>query len=235
MNIGHCLPYHGDSLQETVSKHPDNKPYQIMSKHYPKFTSLDLGQRELFIHGSHTTNISNPSVYLKSIVRDLQLGHETGCSGVVIHVGKYESKDLKQKPKFGLNNMGINLQTLLETAQESCPLILETPAGQGTELLVDIQEFIDFYKRFQAPNFKICIDTCHVFAAGYDPYDYLLKIHEQCGKKAIRIIHYNDSKKPQGSRVDRHAAIGFGHIPLESLHKVLEYAAQHGIPLVREC
>jgi deoxyribonuclease-4 len=89
--------------------------------------------------------------------------------------------------------------------------LLETPAGAGTELLTKIEDFINFVKKINHPNFGICMDTCHVFASGYDPYNYLCKLIEN--DLIPILIHFNDSKMELASRKDRHEFIGKGKIP----------------------
>ena len=223
-----------DGLQDLINSLPNNLTYQIVSGMFPSthsMSTLQLNNRKLYIHGTHKLNISTQNVNLNSYIKDLQLGSKLGCSGVVIHVGNY----VNNTSKNGLNNMGINIQKLLEYASENCPLLLETPAGQGTELLVDIDLFINFYNRFRNPNFKLCIDTCHVFEAGYDPYEYIMKIVDKCGLDSIKLIHFNDAKEPKGSKIDRHANIGEGHIDYDILSKIYTWRCDNNINIVLEC
>jgi deoxyribonuclease IV len=116
-------------------------------------------------------------------------------------------------------------------------LLLETPAGQGTEVLTRMKDMISFYNRFtkeEKKKFKICIDTCHVFAAGEDPLDYIRDWCEIMGTKALALIHFNDSKDAKGSCKDRHARIGSGKIGLNRLTSVMKYAVDNNIDLVVE-
>lgn len=230
MGIGYHLAGTGLSLREELNDCPDGCAYQFFSNRFQVKHQLQLGRRQLFIHGPYTVNLSNDQVKLGSLIKDLKLGQRLGCSGVVVHVGKY----VDRSPRIGLNNMHINIQELLQHASDKCPLLVETPAGQGTEMLTDIDQFIRFYKRYQVSSFKICIDTCHVFALGYDPLEYILRVEQECGSKAIALIHYNDSKEPKGSHKDRHARIGQGYISLEVLQKIHQWALKNQIPLVKE-
>ncbi len=230
MEIGYCLSG-SDYLNNLLELTINNSSYQITSAHTQIGKEpLQLGKRKLFIHTSHSVNLSNESTYLRSLIRDLELGKNLGCSGVVVHVGK----SLITTSKIGINQMAIAINKVLDMASIKCPLLLETPAGQGTELLVDIDSFIRFYKKYRQDNFKICIDTCHVFAAGYDPFIYILQIEKELGKDSIGLIHYNDSKEPLGSRIDRHRQIGQGCIPLDSLKQVASWAQKNQISILRE-
>ena len=78
-----------------------------------------------------------------------------------------------------------------------------------------------------------CIDTCHVFATGILPYDYLSYFTTNY-PGAVALIHLNDSKKEKGSRVDRHAIIGEGYIGMAEIEEVAGLAVKNGIPMVME-
>jgi deoxyribonuclease-4 len=91
-------------------------------------------------------------------------------------------------------------------------LLLETPAGQGTELLTDINDFINFYYSFTEEErtvFKICIDSCHVWNSGYELHE-ISKFFKN--KEDVLCIHLNNSKNLKGARVDRHEFLFDGKI-----------------------
>jgi deoxyribonuclease-4 len=91
-------------------------------------------------------------------------------------------------------------------------LLLETPAGQGTELLKDFNDFINFYYSFSEEErelFKICIDTCHIWNAGYELNEIIELIPD---KNDIICIHLNNSKSIKGANVDRHEYLFGGKI-----------------------
>ena len=138
--------------------------------------------------------------------------------------------------ELAIDNMFKNILQLLPHIDKTCPLLIETPAGQGTEVLTKIEEFSEFYSRFtkeQKEKVKICIDTCHVFACGYDPAEYLEKWNE-LQPDSIVLVHFNDSKCECGSKKDRHAPAGEGFIGLEKLNYIIEWCATLNIPMVRE-
>jgi deoxyribonuclease-4 len=114
-------------------------------------------------------------------------------------------------------------------------VILETPAGQGTELLRTWEEFFGFVRRFGGdPRLRVCIDTCHVFAAGEDPVVYVERAIRECEPGLVRLIHFNDSKGAAGSCVDRHEFVGAGHIGLARMTAIAVAASAAGIPCVYE-
>lgn len=195
---------------------------------------LEVMNKKLFIHAPYTINLSNitdDNFVVSALQRQLNAGIKLGASGVVIHVGKPGTTYTDVQ---GLENMRKNVINTAKYATQSCKLLIETPAGQGTELLTDINDMYSFW--FNLPNeFKnvvgICVDTCHVFACGYDPDKYIQDILSRgC---PIDLIHFNDSKNPKNSHVDRHACPGKGYIGSD-LIKTLKIIKDHNIPAVLE-
>jgi deoxyribonuclease-4 len=129
-------------------------------------------------------------------------------------------------------------------------IILETSSGQGSELLTKIPDIGSFYKRFssqQRKHIRFCIDTCHIFAAGYDirteegVKEFLLLWEKHIGLENIILIHLNDSEMPLGSNRDRHAAIGSGYITnkkldgsMDGIKYIVNFANKMNIPMILE-
>lgn len=194
-----------------------------------------------FAHGSLIVNLSRPSTKnnpndtewgLNVIRRDLRNMVEMGGRGVVVHVGK----SVNMNRQLALENMIKYTRQLIPTARADCPLLIETPAGQGTELCATIEEFSSYYQSFneeELNRLKICVDTCHVFAAGYDPLEYL-EGWNSWHPETIHLIHLNDSKEVQGRKLDRHSFIGTGKIGLQRMTEVIRWADARKIPMVIE-
>ena len=189
-----------------------------------------------FTHASLCVNLSNPGIAeigCETIRTDLKLTSRLGGRGVVFHVGKYTTSSVED----ALDMMEQSIRTILPDATERCPLLLETPAGQGTELCVKVEDMIAFYERFsidEAKIFKICIDTAHIHGAGYEPMEYINKWVAIYGVESVGLIHLNDSKVKKGAKVDRHAFIGQGFIGTEKLFEVIKWANKHEISMVIE-
>ena len=121
-------------------------------------------------------------------------------------------------------------------------VILETPAGQGGEMCSNLADFIDFVLLFKSQSFYdklgICIDTCHIFQAGYDINDenIIKKVHKlfEPVMYKIKLIHLNDSFHPVNSHIDRHANIGDGYIRIINLVKFIKPFVKNKIPLILE-
>jgi deoxyribonuclease-4 len=128
-----------------------------------------------------------------------------------------------------------SVKEVLPFATKDCPLLLETSAGEGNDLCWKLNEFIDFYNMFtdeEKSKLQLCVDTCHVFACGYNPVHFIQTLLDK--KLPLPLIHFNDSKNPQGSRVDRHASLGQGYIGKWSLLQVLQLCIQNNIDMVVE-
>ena len=196
-----------------------------------------------YTHSPFIINLCNPFTkknptsdkWVMGLLReDLINTSKIGGKGVVVHVGKY----LKKNQRVALDIMEKYIRQTLPYATEECPLLLETAAGQGTELCVSIEDMSDFYDRFNDDDrrvFKICIDTCHVFSAGYDPLFFVTKWN-RLHPNSIRLVHFNDSQTEKGSKVDRHAYFlnGNGHIGTDKLMEVAKWCCYHDVDMVTE-
>jgi deoxyribonuclease-4 len=193
----------------------------------------DTGVR-VYVHSQYIINLcQDPGVdedyHTNLLIKNLQYAAIIGCRGVVVHVGKSTDKPL---PK-AMANMVTNLRRALEHATAECPILLETPAGQGSETLTSYTDFVEFVLKFQDPRLRICVDTCHVFATGYQPLNYLTRLTKY-NKKLLKLVHYNDSATPCGSCLDRHAMMGTGYIGMETMEKIAAKCDNHKVPMVIE-
>lgn len=232
------------SLVDTVRMLPDSKPYQIflggpqssrlsIEDGELAATASEIGNRSasVYVHSQYIINLSNrkaDSWAEELLIKNLKYAVAIGCKGVVVHVGKSIGMDISE----AIKNMRDTLSNALKHATVNCPLLLETPAGQGTELLTDSDEFIDFVDSFQDERLRVCIDTCHVFASGHKPLEYINKIQER--KDLLKLVHYNDSATPCGSCVDRHAFMGTGHIGIEGMKAIAELCTAGKVPMLIE-
>lgn len=242
-HIGSHMPK-ARTLVATVASLPLDRPSQIFLSG-PQTAQMRLDDRDLdaacaslagralFIHSQYIINLCTPAgtqddIHTNLLIANLVAGRRLGARGVVVHVGKSTT----QEPSVALEHMRKNLTRAIAYATEECPILLETPSGQGTEMLCDCDEFLEFVRSF-GPRLRACVDTCHVFAAGDNPVNYL---HQSITADAdlTRLIHFNDSATACGSCLDRHAFCGEGHIGLAVLTDVAERATAVGIPMVIE-
>jgi deoxyribonuclease-4 len=234
------------SLVTTVLGLPDpRRPYQIFLSG-PQNSRMSIADAELaataaaisdrkvrlFIHSQYIINLcakvtsEDDAWHTQLLIKNLQYGKVMGARGVVVHVGKSTTQPLET----AMTTMRANILAAIEHASPECPLLLETPAGQGTEVLCETAAFIEFVSSIADPRLRVCVDTCHVFACGHDPTEYIHAV----GPDLLQLIHFNDSATPCGSRLDRHAFCGQGHIGIAKMTEVAETATAAAIPLVIE-
>ncbi len=238
----------GNALQLFVSNPrsaslPNLETYHSMSENVREYCKAN--NFKLIVHSSYTINLAKEpangkkkmelksTYWINLLLHELMVSEMLGSVGVVVHVGKHTTNT----PEKGLENMFQAMKyiiSMLKERQMHTKLILETPAGAGTELLKTAEEFIAFYNSFSADDKKylgICIDTAHVWSSGYDILDYYKKIVHH-NAKDILVIHFNNSKKEQGSHVDAHESIlvTSAKIPLTQLASILK-ASGH-VPMI---
>ena len=186
---------------------------------------------KIFCHDVYIVNLANINTKFYISEKEIQDCVQLGFSGMVVHCGK-NVNILSQSAALDLMESG--LRALMFYATETCPVILETCAGQGTELCHDYSEFVDFYKRFNGSNkIKICVDTCHVFAAGYCPLEFITGLLEHV-PNSIVLIHLNGSMGKRGCKKDRHCKLHEGCIDPEIIESIISLCTELRIPMVRE-
>ena len=203
------------------------------------------GQIPVASHASYLINLaaSEPEMVEKSIAafaEELRRCQALGIELVVIHPGSHGGRGVEA----GLQAVNSNLEQALRrsgTLGSSLKILLETTAGQGSSLGSRFEELAWLLEHGSYPDhLGICVDTCHIFAAGYDlrsetAYQHTMtELHHHVGLEQVRFIHLNDSQKDCGSRVDRHAHIGEGRIGLEGFAHLLNDPRLQHLPMTLE-
>ena len=145
---------------------------------------------------------------------------------------------MKQGVDVGISYIADMLNAILKPEQTTT-VLLETMAGKGSEIGRSFEELRQILDRIDlSDHMGICMDTCHVWDAGYDIAnhldDVLAEFDHIIGLNRLKAIHLNDSMNPLGSHKDRHARIGEGEIGLEALVRVINHPATEGIPFILE-
>lgn len=242
-NVGYHISK-GKKLSQTLNELSPTKPYQIFLT--ARSSTFKISEQEIltcanivetkklkiFVHTPYLLNLANNEEYIVESLRNhLRVCSQMKFMGCVVHVGKSVKRSLEEATQ----NMKQNILASIEDATPECPLLLETPAGQGTEMLTDRIDFMNFVLSIGDDRLGICVDTCHVFSAGYNPVDYINGIvGDDSISKYLKLIHYNDSETQCNSCVDRHACIFKGKIPMEELVKVAFIGQNYNIPLIIE-
>jgi deoxyribonuclease-4 len=194
-------------------------------------------------HVSYLINLASPdrALYRKSVdalADECRRAAILGLHFVVTHPGAHTGSG----EPAGLRRIAQALDEVLARCRDVCvKILLENTAGQGSCLghcFEHLGQILSLARR--SSRLGICFDTCHAFAAGYElaPRSKYLKtmraLEESVGLGRVRLFHLNDSKKPLGSRIDRHAHIGRGQMGLEPFRLLLNDARLRGRPMVIE-
>lgn len=199
---------------------------------------------ESYVHAPYLINFGSPTPStfensLASITYTLNRGLEIGAKGVVVHTGSavdesYVDNAWKQIAK------GV-MPILKKLSKESPPLLLEPTAGQGQSLVKKLDDIIKYFDALDwHPKVGVCLDTCHVFAAGHEvskkggmtqTLDLLVKL---VGIERIKLIHTNDSMDICGALKDRHENLGKGKIGLNAFEELVAHPVAEVAPLILE-
>lgn len=206
-----------------------------------KAAELDI---ETYVHAPFLINLGSPtpSTYensLASTAYSLQRGSDIGALGVVIHTGSAVNVDYVEKSWKQIHD---GMMPILSALDDDAPfLLLEPTAGQGQSLVKKLDDLEKYLHALEYhPKIGICLDTCHVFAAGHDIatkggmsqlLDLLVEI---VGVERFKLVHANDSMDVCGALKDRHQNIGRGHIGIDPFVELLAHPATTGVPLILE-
>ena len=203
----------------------------------------ETGIGPVVAHNSYLINLAAalPSLRqqsIESLREELARAEALGLDGLVMHPGSYTSGTEHD----GLRLIADGLARLLDERPDGrTQILLEHTAGQGTNLGHRFEHLAEIIDRLGGtPRVGICLDTCHVLTAGYDicteeGYRQTFEAFDRIvGLDRIRVFHLNDSKKPCGSRVDRHEHIGKGCLGLEPFRRLLNDARFSGLPMLLE-
>jgi deoxyribonuclease IV len=193
-------------------------------------------------HASYLINLASPDLNtqhksIDALIIELARCEQLGIQDLVLHPGSKIDLTLDK----ALTQVAQNINSVLANSPHQTKILIETGAGQGSsvghtfEQLAKIIALVKDYSRV-----GICIDTCHVFSAGYDfttPEKYRNFWHSfnhVLGKNMLALVHLNDSKKELNSRIDRHAEIGHGAIDLHAFKMIMNDLNLINIPKILE-
>jgi deoxyribonuclease-4 len=198
----------------------------------------------VFVHAPYLVNLGSPTAatYEKSVAsvaHNLVRAAAIGAEGVVVHTGSCVDAGALEP---AMAQVRAGLLPILEALGDDAPwLLLEPTAGQGQSLCAGVDDLEAYLATLEHhPRAGICLDTCHVFAAGA-PLDEpggttatVDRLVEIGGPGRLRLVHANDSKDVRGAFKDRHEKIGDGHIGLGAFEELFAHPATDGVPFVLE-
>ncbi len=207
-----------------------------------------FGIRPAAVHASYLINLATPQGGLKrrsaeALIDELDRADRLGAEYLVVHLGS--SRDGGEAE--GVERVSESLATVLGSGEWTAKLLLENTAGERGDVGSRLEEIglildeLDDRKDLRSrERIGVCLDTCHLFAAGYDLSrpegvdEVARSVDDRIGRDRIRLIHLNDSKKGLNCRVDRHQHIGLGGIGLGGFRAWLNHPAFRAIPMVLE-
>lgn len=197
-----------------------------------------------YVHAPFLINLGSPTegTYknsLASTAYSLKRGKDIGALGVVIHTGSAVDEGHVEKAWQQIHE---GMMPILEALPDDGPsLLLEPTAGQGQSLVKKLDVLENYLKALEYhPKVGICLDTCHVFAAGHDiskkggmteTLDLLVQI---AGAERFQLVHANDSMDVCGALKDRHQNIGDGYIGVDAFKEMFKHPAILNAPLILE-
>ncbi|HZK22029.1 MAG TPA: deoxyribonuclease IV [Oscillospiraceae bacterium] len=195
--------------------------------------------KKVLAHAPYTLNASAAKTYIRefaksTMIEDISRLENIPGAMLNFHPGSH----VGQGVEAGIELISTMLNEVL-TENQKTTILLETMAGKGSEIggkFEELREIID--KTTLNSKLGVCLDTCHIYDAGYDIInnldDVLSEFDQIVGLSRLKAIHLNDSKNPFHSRKDRHEKIGEGSIGIKAVSKVINHPLLKDLPFYLE-
>jgi deoxyribonuclease-4 len=201
----------------------------------------DSGVGPVFIHGKYLMNLASADAKIfktsaSTLRSTLVIAGRIGARGVIFHTGSHKGLGLDAV----FEQICEAAVTILAETSEDAWLIFENSAGQGGTIGSNFADLGQILKRIDNPRAKVCIDTCHAFAAGYDlstadgVAGVMDELEREIGAENVAAVHCNDSKTPLGAGRDLHENIGEGHIGRAGFEALVAHKSLAGVPFLLE-
>ena len=195
----------------------------------------------VFLHAVYLINLGTPNAEnlekgITSLVNYMKLAADIEAAGVIFHGGSHRGVGFDAV----LSQTVASLQRVLEESPEGPWLILENSAGMGNHIGASFQEMGRILDGVGGDRMRVCLDTMHAFAAGYNMAtkdgleDTVAEFDRELGLDKLVAIHANDSKVELASGIDRHENIGEGHMGVEGFEVIMGHPAFREIPFILE-
>jgi deoxyribonuclease-4 len=198
--------------------------------------------RPVFLHMPYLANLASPDPVLRrlsvaSLAEELRRAPLVGARYVVCHIGR----GLGSPEKKSIDRITKGIDRAFLRVGNGAGLLLETTAGMGSEIGCTFGQLGKIIRGVaQEKRVGVCLDTAHVFQAGYDIStehgldSTLAEFRQEIGLSRLKLLHLNDSRTPLGSHVDRHWHVGKGQIGMEGFRRLLKHPAFKRLPAIME-
>jgi deoxyribonuclease-4 len=209
-----------------------------------RLAASGIERTSVVVHMPYLPNLSGPpgELYQRSVMtlkEEMQRCELLGISYLVIHLGSHMGRG----SHMGVNQLigALNTASAHSNSASGVMVLLENNAGYKNNVGGTLEELRLILDRLNSSQrFGLCIDTCHLFASGYDlrtdksVNKVIENIKDTIGLKAVKAIHLNDSKGPLGSNLDRHEHIGLGAIGMEGIAAFINHPDIKALPIIME-
>lgn len=228
-----------DAMQVFTRNPRGGKARVLKEKELEKLAEYRNQGLVVVCHAPYTINLASSSDDVRdfgkrTIAEDLQRMQQLGASGLVVHSGAHTGAG----KEAGLARLIASLEVLLPQAAPGTRILLETMSGSGSELGSTLEELQQVFTYFDhSPALGVCLDTCHLFAAGYDIRDwpaFKAQFETFLPWSVVGCIHMNDSKTAFSSHKDRHEKLGQGSIGWEAFQAIVQMEAETQLPIIME-
>ena len=214
---------------------------EIKQEDVDKFLKIagERGFGKLVAHAPYTLNACAAKEEVRTFAReafadDLRRMEYIPGNYYNFHPGSHVGQGAEEGIRLIAEMLNENLRE-----DQTTTVLLETMAGKGTEVGRTFEELQSIIEKVQlSDKLGVCLDTCHVWDAGYDIVNDLDGVLEEfdrvIGLKKLKAIHINDSLNERGSHKDRHARIGEGYLGLDTFRAIVNHPALRGLPMVLE-
>ncbi len=194
-----------------------------------------------FLHAIYLINLATKTEDslgkgIDSLVQYMQVGSAIGAKGVIFHIGSHKGAGYDAV----LKQVAGAMTTVLERAPKDIWLVIENCAGMGQHIGAKFADIGTVIREIGSPQVKVCLDTEHAFAAGYDIANknainkVMDDFDKEIGVKNLVAVHANDSKGELGWGIDRHENIGEGKIGISGFEAIMSHAAFANVPFLLE-
>ncbi len=231
---GNCLQIFAGSPRSWARKLYDEKEVSVFLTESKK-----LNYTPTFIHALYLVNLAsdNPNLVNKSVdslIIDLKNGRLINSAGVIVHLGSHQGRGFPS----ARDQVASTIRQIINATNKT-PFVIENSAGQKGKI-GSLPEIGELFAKVNHPRLKLCLDSAHLFEAGYDlrnlsAIDNLVnELSDQGLTRHLVCLHVNDSKTDFNSRNDQHANLGDGKIGLLGLSQFVNHPTFADLPIILE-